>query len=534
MAVGLGLSGCGDDDDDHHPATDAGVDARGEDGGEDEDGGGGDPLHVETAEGPVQGIERGATRAFLGIPYAAPPVGDLRWRAPAPVAPWDEPLVADELGAECPQRALLGEGWVDGTSEDCLTLNVWSPEGARGAPVMFFIHGGGFINGSSAIDTYDGQHLAEAGGVVVVTINYRLGPLGYLSHEAIDDDDDGAAGAYGFADQQAALDWVARNAAAFGGDPENVTIFGESAGAMSAWLHLVAPGSQGKFGRAVLESGIYADGYRTMEGARLRSEALADAVGCTGQADVAACLRAKTSQELFEAPLGLDTVGFLEAFAWLPAVGGAVLPEQPSEVVADGRAAPVPIVIGTNRNEGTFFIRGSFGGIDAAEYAAVIEEQFGAKVAAQILARYPAEGETAEPVFAEAFGDFVFVCPTRRLVRALAVSSDDRFLYSFERPVELAVMPGLGSFHAAELMFVFGTDFVDGLATLSDEDLPLSAAIQGYWSRFAATGDPNGGDAVAWPSYDEASDEHLTLDLVIAAGSGHKDEVCDFWDGIPF
>ncbi|MBP6729758.1 MAG: carboxylesterase family protein, partial [Microthrixaceae bacterium] len=218
-------------------------------------GGAGPVLDVTIDSGPIEGKLVGSTRAFLGIPYAAAPVGDLRFRSPQPVEPWTDTRAYTEVGPGCPQSPVF----VTTVSEDCLTLNVWTPAAPSSAalPVMVFLHGGAFVGGSGGQINYDGQRLSESGRVIVVTINYRLGPLGFLSHPALAAEDPAHAtsGMYGLEDQTAALAWVKANAAAFGGDPGNVTIFGESAGGISACLHLVMPASAGLFDRAIIESG---------------------------------------------------------------------------------------------------------------------------------------------------------------------------------------------------------------------------------------------------------------------------------------
>jgi len=268
-------------------------------------GAGGAPasLSLVTDSGPIEGALLGTSRVFLGVPYAEPPVGSLRWRPPAPKTPWQEPRVSIARGPTCAQGSPLDGAFATGSSEDCLTLNVWTPErpGSAPLPVLVWIHGGGYILGSGGDGAYDGQAFSETTHSVVVTINYRLGPFGFLAMPELKQEDPAlpSSGNYGLQDQRAALAWVKANAAVFGGDPERITIFGESAGGASVCQHMASPASAGLFARAIIESGP-CDLISEEADAFAQGADFAAALGCSG-ADMLGCLRAKSTEQVITA-----------------------------------------------------------------------------------------------------------------------------------------------------------------------------------------------------------------------------------------
>jgi para-nitrobenzyl esterase len=487
-------------------------------------------LSLSTEGGMVHGKTVGASRAFLGIPYAAPPVGALRWKPPQPAAAWSTPLEAVAVGPMCPQLQRLSAAFDDNTQEDCLTLNVWTPAVAAARPVMVFIHGGTFIAGSGGLPLYDGQHLSEAGGAVVVTINYRLGPLGFMGHAGltVEDPNYKSSGNYGIEDQRAGLRWVKANIASFGGDPANVTVFGESAGAQSVLTHLVSKGSAGLFQRAIVESGYYITDP-TQAAAEAQGAQLAAAVTCN-DADPAkqvACLRGKTAKEIVLAlPTSETSLG---GVSWGPVVDGLNLTDQPFAQLRRGAFAHVPLLIGTNGNEGTIFLFQSTIA-NETDYHNLLAMLLGDAIATKVQAEYPsANYPTPKAALADALGDGLFVCPTRQVARASDAAGDPTFVYHFTHAITF-IIPDLGAFHGSELPFVFNTSFAG--FTPSGPEIPLSQSMMGYWTRFAASSSPEGGGAVDWPAFHTASDQHLVLDLTIAMGSGLKKAHCDFWDGI--
>ncbi len=497
------------------------------------------PLEVKVEQGAVAGEAASEkTRAFRGIPFAAPPTGGNRFRPPQPAAPWSGVRDAKALGKACPQfKSSLGSGeakFDETTSEDCLTLNVWAPAAiATPRPVMVWVHGGGYQSGSGGDPVYEGTSLSEAGDVVIVTMNYRLGALGFAAHEALSAEDAAhpTSGNYGILDQRAALAWVRKNVAAFGGDPGNVTLFGESAGAMSVCMHLVAPGSAGLYHRAITESGICPVFPLLTKDAELaQGKALAAALGCEGDAAaIRSCLRAKTPAQLVTAlPLKAEII-FGEGVSWGPNVDGVELPSQPREALAAKQQAKVPLLLGSNRDEGTMFVKVLGAHFeDAAAIEATMAKAFSPAFASALADRYQfAAAKDLDAVAIELLGD-AFVCDARRTARLHVAAGNPVYLYHFTRPYKVLI-PDLGVFHSAELPFVWGNPFL--FANLQEDDLPLSAAVQGYWTRFAAAGDPNGGGAVAWPAYAPSSDRHLGLDLTIEAGSGLRKDACDWLDG---
>ena len=478
----------------------------------------------------------GATRAFLGIPFAAPPVGELRWKPPQPAAAWSEVLDATHRGPACAQLGAISPTFDESSSEDCLTLNVWAPAdaGASPAPVLLWIHGGTFIIGSGGEPQYDGQRLAEATGSVVVTINYRLGPLGFLGLAALRGEDPAypSAGMYGFEDQRAALAWTRDNIAAFGGDATNVTVFGESAGAFSVCYHLLSPKSAGLFQRAIIESGACASSLAaTQTAAEAQADKLAVALGCTGT-DALACLRAKPADALLLA-LPAGAADIFGANRWGPVVDGWNLADDPRALLEAGEIAAVPTILGSNANEGTlFFALGPTMVTDDAAYLALVESLVPGQ-GQEVVDQYPsAMYASPQAAAADVVGDAAFVCPARRTARALAKAGIPAFLYHFTHAPSGALLPDLGAFHSSEISFVFGNPSLLLPDSPSAEEAPLLEAMTGYWGRMAAKGDPNGEGAVEWPAYTMAGDENLVLDLAVSQQSGLKEARCDFWDTI--
>ncbi|MDI3290476.1 carboxylesterase/lipase family protein [Polyangium sp. 15x6] len=476
---------------------------------------------MTTDKGPVAGTFKGQTNVFLGIPYAAPPVGALRWKPPVPAAAWSAPLDATAYGPACLQSSEAGK-LAPGTSEDCLTLNVWAPANpaSEKAPVLFWIHGGAFAAGSGR--DFDGQALSEATGAVVITINYRLGPLGFLALPDLSAEDAShpSSGMYGIEDQHAALVWAKANVQAFGGDPDNVTIFGQSAGGISTCLHLLSPQSKGLFQRAILESGTCTTAAITKQQAEATGAGFTDALGCSNAVDRLSCLRGKTSEEVL----------FAVAAGWFPFADGFNIPESPQKMLADGNFTKVPTLLGTNKNEGG-------GGLpipDDATYAATLESFFPGK-SAEIMAMYPsASYGSPGAAFAEVFGDVTMVCPTRMTAQALSKAGVVTYLYRF---VHEPLGAALGTPHSAELPFIFGgwenvgnIGFGDESLTFTPEQKQLSSVMQSYWFNMAKSGDPNSAGAAAWPQYDAVSDQNIVLDLTPSTQAGLKKDHCNFWD----
>ncbi|MEO8585953.1 MAG: carboxylesterase family protein [Acidobacteriota bacterium] len=480
------------------------------------------PAVVPTSGGTVRGFRMGQALVYRGIPYAAPPLGALRFRPPVPPDPWTTVRDTSGFGSICAQAT--GSGQVVG-SEDCLVLNVWAPAtpSLLRAPVVFWIHGGGNVQGAGSFPVYDGEAFVEKGGVVVVTINYRLSTLGFLAHPALDSESaEGVSGNGGLLDQIAALQWVRRNIAAFGGDPDGVLVGGESAGGADVCSLLASPLAKGLFARALIESGHCSQ--PTLREAEAAGETIVEAAGCRGASDVAACLRTVSAETLVSA-------GRPDAVAYGPNVDGFVLPESPLDALSAGRHHHVPLLVGANADETS---------LDApslptdAAFRSAIFSFYGGLLGSRVLAEYPSSAfATPQKAWIAATTDEIYVCPARRIARAAAPSQTEPvFRYFFTKALDSLSAASYGAYHSLELPFVFGTlDKFPGF-TPSERERALSDAMNGYWSRFAAKGDPNAPGASPWPRYDAALDTFLGFDNVIAPGAGVRTSRCDFWDAI--
>ncbi len=471
---------------------------------------------VPTTSGVVNGATDGATWAFKRIPFAAAPLGDLRLRPPQPAACSQTELDASALGPRCPQLdendAYLGD-------EDCLHLNVWAPAAAgAGRPVMVWIHGGGNAIGSASDPIYDGRRLAEAGDAVVVTLNYRLGQLGFLADASLAGTD-GSVGNFGTLDQIAALRWVRDNIRAFGGDPGNVMVFGESAGGRNTCTLLATPASAGLFHRALVQSGSCKFVDSRAE-AQATADAVATALSCTGER--AACFRAATAEQITRA--NAQPVGALAGSTYGSVIDGVTLIEQPEAAILGGRHHAMPFAIGANADETVLSAPAS---LTEQAYQALVRAQYGA-IANAVLAQYPSSAyPSPRAAYVRLTTDSRFVCPSREIaVHADTGQSQPVYRYFFQFRPTLAGAP-----HGIDVPFVFGTFsavLVNGTTpyTPTAADLALSSAIQGYWSRFARTGDPAG--TPAWPVVD-ATDTALVLDDPVVTAAAIRGADCDFW-----
>jgi para-nitrobenzyl esterase len=503
---------------------------------------------LEVAGGRVQGGQRAGVWAFSGIPYARAPVGSLRWRAPEPPEPWAGVREALEFGPIAPQPAPVTGLSVPGDpvdqSEDCLSLNVWTPApDDKGRPVMVWVHGGGFTSGTGASGLTRGGELARRGDVVVVTCNYRLGALGFLAHPSLTDGGagEGAVGNWGLLDQMAALRWVQEHIARFGGDPDNVTIFGESAGSMSISALLAIPAARGLFHRAVLQSGPpYA---HSLERAALVTEHLAEELGLlqiTRHAleSVPAPLLVQAAQRLQDRP---PRPGELP-LPFLPVVDGVALPSHPQEAVANGRGAGVPLLIGTNRDEVGFFVLGdprlqvmNDEALDRWVRRAVPDLPVDEVIAAYRAARR-GRGETVSPhdILVAVGSDRIFRWPSLALAAAQRSQLRDAFVYLFtwETP---AFGGSLGSCHALEIPFVFGSVHRPMIAAFTGggpEAEALSARMQGAWLSFARTGDPSHEGIGIWPSWDRDSRATMVFGKESAIVHGPRNEELAVWERV--
>ena len=461
---------------------------------------------VETTGGAVRGVRSGDTWAYLGIPYAAPPIGELRFAPPAAPEPWSGIRDAGEVGPWCPQ---LQDGAYVG-DEDCLFVNVWVPDaGAAPRPVMVWIHGGGNSIGSASDPIYDGARLAAAGEVVVVSLGYRLGQLGWLAHPDVGD------GNWGLLDQVAALEWVRDNAAVFGGDPELVTIFGESAGGRNVCTLLATPSAAGLFDRAIVQSGA-CKFLQDLADADAQGALVADELGCTG--DLAACLRAASAEEVVAA-LPAD-VGALGSSTYGPAIGTDVLPVQPEAAIQAGDHHAVPFLVGANADETN--LEAPLG-MTQPQVDSIVRASFGATLGDAILAEY-AGITPPRAQYVRITSDYRFICPSREIARSAAAGQSEPARRYFFRYAPSAA----GAPHGLDVVYVFGTFdavLVDGepyVATATD--LALSATMQAHWTAFAASGTPD----PEWTEWDD-SDPAMVYDATSAVAAAPGVEHCDFW-----
>jgi para-nitrobenzyl esterase len=484
---------------------------------------------VRTSSGLVRGTVASDHRGYLGIPYAAPPVGALRWRAPRPAHAWRGVRDATRPGSPCP--SLTGQPPQVTGSEDCLSLNVESPREISGRlPVMVFVHGGGFANGSGA--DYDPTRLITQGKVVVVTFNYRLGAFGFLDHPALDDP---YAGNFGLADQQAALRWVRRNIAAFGGDPGNVTLWGQSAGAFSTCAQLAAPGARGLFDKAIVQSGPCGSALATRTVALRRGLATAAKLGCSDLKSAAECLRAKPFEEL--TGLGQDQVFTVHrriaGLPWLPVAGTPALPSQPLTALRLGEAADVPLIQGGTRDEMRAFVAAKYDGtghpVTAAAYPNIIRALFGSQNAEAILAAYPlSRYPTPSLALATLLTD-----DGRMLGACSQLPADDAaarrapvFAYEFSEPTGYAIgdFP-FGAAHGTDLPY-----FLDGSyqgpnpPPLTEKQKVLADELIGAWTRFARTGSPG----PQWPRYEHDTALSFSADRIAPINLATEHQ-CAFW-----
>jgi len=471
---------------------------------------------ARTSSGQVSGATlgpQGDVHVYKGIPYAAPPTGDLRWKPPQPARAWNGTRLCTEFGHSCPQTEVpfFGEGVTD-TSEDCLYLNVWAPakHTARGCPVMVWIHGGGFTIGSGCQSAFNGESLARQ-GVVVVTINYRLGPLGFFAHPLLSrQSKNGVSGNYGLLDQIAALQWVKKNISAFGGDPGCVTIFGESAGAMSVCYLLTSPLSAGLFQRAIAESGGSCAPIRHLREKWYGKESMesvgnyiAKTMGCDREKEPLLVLRAKPASEILQATQSAES-RFGEDCT-TPSVDGWVLPDDPGLLFEKGKTLDVPFLTGSNANE----IPGMVSRSSVHEYLGDDTDR--------ILKLFPEKDRK------KAGTVVMFTSIARADARAMSCHKSRAYLYQFTRvapPLRL-----LGVFHSLEISYAFGT--LNPKLHWESTDRDLSRTMMSYWVHFAKTGDPNEKGLPLWPAYDSRTDINMQFGDTTHIEKNLEKHACD-------
>jgi para-nitrobenzyl esterase len=457
---------------------------------------------VKTDAGTVEGFT-GATshvHIYEGIPYAAPPVGALRWKAPQPVKPWKGVRTAKHFGARCMQGRLFADMVFrdEGPSEDCLYLNVWTPADSADAnlPVMVWIYGGGYQAGASSEPRQDGENLAKNKHIVVVSMNYRLGIFGFLAFPGLDEDGHHASGDYGLLDQLAALKWVQRNIRAFGGDPHNVTIFGESAGSFSVSAQVASPLASGLFERAIGESGamisVPGRAEQTLEEAEETGKKFAESIG----ANSLDALRAIPAQQLLQDVLKSRR----NAYRFWPDIDGYFLPQSTNDIYAAGKQNHVALLAGWNQNEGG--IGGGHPPATVQSWTERANKMFGDH-AAEFLKLFPAATDAQARQSADVFAADMFIAlGTWEWIQDQQKTGEAAvYRYHFEQAPPMP--PGQatrGAYHSSEIEYVFET-LASKAYPWRPEDWKLSDMMASYWTNFAKTGNPNGGDLPKWPQY---------------------------------
>jgi para-nitrobenzyl esterase len=518
---------------------------------------------VHSQNGDVLGVLQGSVESFKALPFAAPPTGDLRWKPPQDPANWLGVLDGSKFSLPCTQvqkDPVTGSISVIG-SEDCLYLNVFRSQGAQGLPVIVFIHGGHNVKDSAAVTlngvaAYDGSELAQNGNVVVVTINYRLAALGFIAHRLLSDESGHhASGNYGYMDQIQALKWVSRNIRAFGGDPNNVTLFGQSSGGGGVLVLMVSPQSQGLFHRAIIHSGQFrTNDLPTAEGA---GDSLPQQLNCQGAADVLQCMRNSSASDVVLAmpsghPGGGSVTGPTHFLPVVEGPMGQILPKSPLEIIRSGQHHHVPVLIGNVEEETSWIYEADSCVRDGAapsrscgpgehnintepDYVNKVTMDYGATAATQLLNRYPSiqypsprDGynvPSPRQAYNATSADHWFVCPAQRVVQALSVSQSEfvgRFFYTHVLSGPLGVR--YGATHGFDLFFVFGTFGFYQLTPTLDE-VTLKNKFQKTWTDFARSGSPGN----FWDRYDPARDNYAIFNTAMSSGTQLRTTQCDFW-----
>ncbi|MBP6116516.1 MAG: carboxylesterase family protein [Neisseriaceae bacterium] len=476
---------------------------------------------INTSQGPIQGIVQESMQQYKGIPYAKPPLGAQRWQPPIAAEPWTSTRATTAFGPTCATKLDLAGFGPTSNSEDCLYLNVYAPtataeQGKR--PVMVVIPGGGLIAGSG--NEYNPQKLVEQ-GLIVVSFNYRLGVFGYFSHPALNAEGHAAIN-YGTLDQQAALRWVRDNIAQFGGDPDNVTLYGESAGGQSVLTHLAAPASAGLFHKGIVSSGAYLLQQRTVAEHNLAGEALAQSLGCTDAqpSQVAACLRRQSTDTLLEHGLALAPSFGVNSDA--ATVDGTILPMSLEAAFSSGQYHQVPVINGFNADEGSFFVGlmalGSEQPLNLASFAQAIPAFFNAEKTQKVinlLKKRPSSGNLGQD-YAEVFGKAKFICSTPT-TNALLAQRVPVYGYEFADDTSPTLLPPTtfpyGAAHINDLQYLF-KDFhgaTGPITELNPAQKQLSKRMVAYFSHFAKTGTPNGPGLPQWQTYAPQSDSVMRL-----------------------
>ena len=501
------------------------------------------PVHTEISQGRLEGYLADGVQYYLGVPYARPPLGALRWRPPAPAMSWQGTRKALDNPTPCAQFSpvsgrLMGQ-------EDCLYLNVWTPaeKPPSPMPVMVWIHGGGFIVGQNSYFPEEGARLAERQKMVVVAPNYRLGIFGFLTHEGLAAEDPAhpSSGNYGIMDQTAALRWVRDNIAAFGGDPDNVTIFGQSAGGISVCAQLASPPAAGLFHRAVIQSGPCASTMSTLQAVNKLGKEVETELECDDAPDILACMRDRDMDTVANASPPDPTLGFGEGYTfWWPVKEPLVLPHQFLDAFESGDFNQVPVINGTTRDEATLLIWLSHNfrlkPLKADQYPARLNRLTGSgELAARVAEQYPLVhyGSPFEALSA-AFSDGFFNCVSRRQAAALSHHVPVwNYQFDYDEAPFFIPWADLHAYHAAEIQYVMGRPWSFFRRDFKPDERNLADSMMDYWGQFARTGNPNAPGSNSWPAYDER-DLTLLFNLENSVAVEVHKRACEFWDNLPY
>ncbi|XP_038671506.1 cholinesterase-like isoform X1 [Scyliorhinus canicula] len=520
-------------------------------------------LVITTSQGKVKGtplnVLSGSVTAFLGIPYAEPPIAGLRFKKPVPKRPWSGLLNANTNPNTCYQYvdssspvSSWEEMWNPNSqlSEDCLYLNVWVPSPRpRAADVMVWIFGGGFVSGTASLAVYDGRYLAHVENVIVVSMNYRLGALGFFAWPGSHD----VPGNMGLFDQRLALKWVQDNIVAFGGNPRSVTLFGESAGAASVHLHILSPASHALFTRAILQSGSANARWVVLKAteAKRRAAILASNLECPSgnEAKLMNCLRGKQPQEIVEKSLGILTNNILSGCVFLPVVDGDFLTALPEKLIQMGTFKQLPILVGVNKDEGSYFLLYEAPGFSKDTASLITREQFlkgvrisipetddmGLEAVVFEYTDWTDENNTTKnrDALVNVAGDCNFVCPLLDFTAKFAGRGNTAYAYLFDQHASNAAWPPwMGVMHGYEIEFVFGIPLKEG-SNYNMAEKTLSRNMMHYWANFAKTGNPNEPElrGMQWPNYTPSEQKYITLNANTPGISmKHRAQKCAFWN----
>ncbi len=495
---------------------------------------------VEIDSGKIKGRLQDGVWEFLGIPYAAPPLGNLRFKPPQPVKPWKGIRPCESYGLACaqPESRIYEVGRL---GEDCLYLNLWVPEESpeKKMPVMVWIHGGAFLAGSASLQLhrgwtlFKGKKLASL-GVIVVTLNYRLGPLGFLAHPLLSKESpSGVSGNYGLMDQIAALRWVQRNIGEFHGDNGRVTLFGESAGATSTAYLMTSPSAKGLFHRAIVQSSPFwarcflPPSYQFLHQAEEIGQELVRTLGYELKRDPLGALRA-TDEKKIIAAANLEVSLLPQGLRFGPVVDGHLLPQRPEEVFSRGEQEAMPLVVGSNKDETNYFTAGLKFSLE--DYRLLVKELAG-EYAEEAMRLFPAKNDReAAHSWSELYTALEFTAPARFLARCMEKKGSRAYLYQFSRVPPTEEGKELCACHGAEIPYVFG-ELPEGEG-FDSTDQRLSLTIMGYWTNLARSGDPRGKDLPRWPPYQWATDLRLELGEMVNVGENIHREACDLAERI--